>query len=75
MNAEELANKAMRASAQTLHKHAVSHGWAGPFYNKSYEELEETDPIGFDEFNAIACDVINSFIPFIYKAMYDKKPE
>ena len=50
----------LRAAAKVLHNISVLHGWAGPHYKKTYEELEKTDPIGFEEFNAIVANVIDA---------------
>jgi hypothetical protein len=35
-----------------LHREGLNHGWRGN-YNKSYDELAATDPIGKGEFDAI----------------------
>jgi len=48
----------LRAAAEVIHKASVDHGWAGPHYKKTYKELEETDPIGFEEFNEIIADAL-----------------
>jgi hypothetical protein len=32
----------------------IAHGT----YKKSYEELEKTDPIGFEEYNAMVADAL-----------------
>ena len=42
----------LRAAAEVIHKPAV-HAGAGRSYKKTYAELEQTDPIGFEEFNEI----------------------
>jgi hypothetical protein len=42
---------AFRAIASKRHAEIVASGVVGPHYTKTYEELEATDPIGFEEFN------------------------
>lgn len=43
---------AFRAIASKRHAEIVASGVVGPHYKKTYEELETTDPKGFEEFNA-----------------------
>jgi uncharacterized protein (DUF488 family) len=60
MERAEKNDKRVRAAAEVLHKAAVHYGWLSPYYTKSYQELEKTDPIGFDEFNAIVADILKA---------------
>jgi hypothetical protein len=50
----------LRAAAEVLHKAAVHYRWAGLSYNKTYAELEQTDPIGFEEFNEIVAAALDA---------------
>jgi hypothetical protein len=36
----------------------MRYAWVGPLDRKTYEELEATDPIGFEEFNAIIAHAL-----------------
>ncbi len=44
-------SKEFREIASRRHEEIVKSGVVGPHYKKTYAELEETDPIGFEEFN------------------------
>lgn len=58
--AEDCRNPSSRlkAAAEVIHKASVHHGWVGPHYKKTYKELEESDPVGFEEFNNIVADAL-----------------
>ena len=38
----------------------VGRGWVSPHYKKTYEELEATDPIGFEEFNDLIATALEA---------------
>jgi hypothetical protein len=42
----------IEAAARVLHEVGLRHHWWSP-YEKTYDELSATDPIGKEEFNAI----------------------
>jgi hypothetical protein len=50
----------LRAAAEVIHKAAVHYRWAGRSYKKTYAELEQTDPIGFEEFNEIVAAALEA---------------
>jgi hypothetical protein len=50
----------IRAAGEILHKAAVHNKWAGEHYNKTYAELETTDPIGFEEFNDLVAAMLEA---------------
>jgi hypothetical protein len=50
----------LRAAAEVIHQACVHHRWAGPYYQKTYAELEKTDPIGFEEFNKIIAEALKA---------------
>jgi hypothetical protein len=50
----------LRAAAEVVHKAGQFHSWAGPNYKKTYKELEETDAIGFEEFNEIIAAALEA---------------
>jgi hypothetical protein len=50
----------LRAAAEVIHRAGVHHQWAGPSYKKTYAELEQTDPIGFEEFNEIVAAALEA---------------
>lgn len=60
---EDMANPGprIRAVAKVIHDAGVvRHGWVSPYYKKSYEELEATDPIGFEEFNDLIAAALEA---------------
>lgn len=50
----------LRAAANVVYDAGILHRWTGPCYATSYEDLERTDPIGFEEFNEIIADSLDA---------------
>ena len=59
--AEDCSNPSprLRAAAKAIYNAGLQHGWFGDGYTKTYEELEQTDPIGFEEFNQIVAEALS----------------
>lgn len=50
--------EALRAVAKNLHNEGNFYGWAGPHFKLSFEEFEQNDPIGFNEWmSLVECAV------------------
>ena len=48
----------IRAAAKIFHDHDLDVRRIAGSYKQSYEELEQSDPIGFGEFNDIVADAL-----------------
>lgn len=52
--------RSIRAAAKILHDYDLVARRAHGVYKKSYEELEQTDPIGFEEYNSMVAQALDA---------------